>query len=311
MIVKTFVGVAMTLFLASATCVLPLRGAEPAKSCADLKKERQEEFSYHLRTVNQIRVSRQALDDMNTTDPATINARFNTFSSSVKNFREKYQRLTPDEERLFRRTMLAFEDALAFWQSKKANLETGGAVDVTGGNRYRAYIEANLARLESSEQLEAKSIDKFDAEIAACKTRASLPQPRHEAKPAPASRYHWAGTYVSGAYVITVSGGGGSIEYKADRDGPDTTDHVTGKCTVRGTEATCTEEGTYKDSDKTVQRKAKATLTLSGDTISSKSVVLADGYSVTRADGQPCPQPKDCTSLHPDAEFSGTWTRKP
>jgi hypothetical protein len=123
----------------------------------------------------------------------------------------------------------------------------------------------------------------------------------------------WSGTWYSGPYVIQISGGSGSLGYQFLRsEGAGgccpLVDQGGGSCTVQGNVATCTENAHYHDSGKDVQRSSETKLTLSGGTISSVSKIKT--ASIKMSGGQACPDIAQCTSMHPGAEFSGSWTRK-
>ncbi|HET9392793.1 MAG TPA: hypothetical protein VFO29_04605 [Candidatus Rubrimentiphilum sp.] len=237
---------------------------------------------------------------MNTVDPAVINTRFDQFTRAITKLRANYERATPSEKRLFATYYAALEDGYAFWQAKKAHEDTGGMVDVPTASRYREFLLAALKGNDRLERSYAADTVQLDRQIQRCKATQGGGEARQ--------RTNWSGTYVSGPYTIVVSGGFGSLSYKGDRNDPSTTDHVSGKCTVNGSEARCEETGTYHDSGKDVERTSTVVLTLSGDTILSRAKVTK--ASVTLASGQPCPDPAQCTSLHAGAEFDGTWTRK-
>lgn len=266
--------------------------AQPAESCASLTAKRREAFDAHQDYLTKARQARSELAAMDTVDPAVIDAKYIKFTKSIKQMRASYDRATPDEKKLIGGFYEALEDGYAFWQAKKAHEDTGGIVDVPTANKYRELLRASLKSHNARERAYSADIAKIDREMQHCKSTHS----------------NWSGTYLSGPYTITISGGFGTLTYKAVRNDPGTTDKVDGKCEVTGNVATCTETGTYEDADKKVERDSTATLTLSGDTISAKSTVTKS--TVTLKSGQPCPDPAQCTGLHAGAEFSGVWTRK-
>jgi len=274
-----------------------------AKNCAQVASERNQAISEHRSAVDGMTIMRGQLSDMDTNDPAVIDREFNRLSVIDRTWRRKFDSATPDERKLFGPFVKVFDDGVDFWRSKKTAILSGGITPVSGGELYRAQIVKRLSQLQSIERSRSKELAKLQEEVQHCGTG-------ERSGHAPSSS-KWNGTYTSGAYTMVVSGGFGSLQYTADRpdDGGNTTDHTTGKCTVARNVATCTDDGTYKDSDKTVERKSTVTLTLYGNTIFAKSKVLE--ATVTLASGQACPDPAQCTGLHAGAEFESTWTKKP
>lgn len=88
-----------------------------------------------------LRALKSTLADMNTTDPAVMDQRIKQFSTLV----EQYRSLTRGQETA---QTLALEDALNFWREKRAQVATGGAVEVQAGKRWTAYLQTEVYKIQ-------------------------------------------------------------------------------------------------------------------------------------------------------------------
>jgi hypothetical protein len=124
----------------------------------------------------------------------------------------------------------------------------------------------------------------------------------------------WSGTWYNGPYTIQVSGGTGSLgytylrhEHESCAGCVDLVDQGGGSCTVKGNVATCTYHGRYTDGAKDVTYAGHGTLEYSGDRIAVKNTQDTGSIKVTSGT---CPDIKQCTALHPGAEFESDWMRE-
>jgi hypothetical protein len=273
--------ITMTLIAFSLLLVLNPGVVKSATSCAELKQARSEKFQEHAGTLTAIGRVRATLSNMNTDDPAVINRELERTTRAVKSWREKMGYMNKGAQEPFAPITAALNDALELWRSKKAHLESGGMIDVSGGAIYRANISKLLSRLQLTEKRLAEEIDKLDAEIKKC----SSPKPTGEVSKASP----WSGVWTDGAGgTYHLSGGQGSLSYTLQEEGGG----GEGRCTLSGNVATCkwtehTSETHTSDGGADVrsvrERTGHGTMTLTGTTI--RVHMVDDAVSLN----PPCP----------------------
>ena len=239
-----------------------------------------------------------ALNEMSTNDPAVIDRNLAEYTQLVEHWRQ----VTPGKENPASRM---YGDALDFWREKKAHLETGGMVDVQSGKRWASWLHARISQVERCRASSSGS-------EAGGTHRGETP------------RVDWNGTWYEGPYTMQVTGGFGAVTYTALREQGEGTccplkDEGSGKCTVKGNEATCTWQMLYddipptKDGGKQVDRSGHGTLTfIRGSTREEDSIqysFIQDKGKITLSVGT-CPDINQCTGMHPGAKSDGSWTRK-
>jgi hypothetical protein len=166
-----------------------------------------------------------------------------------------------------------------------------------------------LTGRQATQKHDEAALREIDAEIHACRQGGSSTKHPSTPRAKPfAPGFHWNGTYTEGPFTIEVSGGFGSLSFQTARHEPGLDNTSSGTCQAKGSEATCKWSAEYKDTAKTVQYSGHGTLHFYGNVIGYHFV--EDAGSITLAEGQ-CADIKECTGLHPGAEFDGNWTRKP
>ncbi len=300
--------IAAFLAVGTASLLATSETVQARSGCGSFAHQREVAVTSRSQRIERIAAIRANLSEMNSTDPGVVNREFNSWYAKYRYLHAIDDKETPAMREKYAPVVRATDDALAFWRAKKTELESGGLISGSGsvGNAFIAYEKGQIASLESAIESNDESIRELNGQIAQCGRSASSVGSVHT---------NWNGTYTDGPFTITVSGGFGSLGYKALRsEGEGTccplTDSSKGTCTVSGAEAKCTWDGDYRDSAKHVKSSGTATLTLSGDTISIRSVVNFAEYADSQ--GNPCGGAiETCTGIHPGAEFSGIWTRKP
>lgn len=302
-------GVVLRLaFLLCVVCAFAQPGAAQTRSCAEIKADRSVHARYLKNAQGWLLEIRAQLADMNTTKESVADHWLQHWTrernaSRLKLAREK----VPALREVLEEELKDYDDAVDFWQAKRAELFTGGAASALP-DAFRARVEKDLRKTERDEQRFRQMIREEDQEIARCQNSAS--------KPVQHSAYHWSGTWYSGPFTMQVSGEAGKLTYNGSRVDDAGTDYEKtytreGTCTVRGAEAECEWKAHYHDSDKTVESAGHEKLTYyrssSGDTISSST--HQDTGSITMAHGT-CPEISQCTGMYPGAEGTSTFTRK-
>jgi hypothetical protein len=271
---------AIVILLLAIAAPAPPASAQAASSCGSTKS------------------LKSALNEMSTNDPVIIDRNLKQYTAAVAHWRQ----FNPGSENAATRL---YDDAVDFWREKKANLVTGGMVDVRAGGRWASYLHARIDQIERCRATQAKS-------GAGGTHRGETP------------RLNWNGTWYEGPYTMQVSGGFGSVTYTALRDQGQGTccplkDQGSGTCAVKGNEATCTWHMLYddipptNDGGKKVDRTGHGTLTfIRGSTPEEDSIqytFVQDKGKITLGVGT-CPDIKQCTGMHPGAKSSGYWSRK-
>src|SRR5438105_12906768 len=100
------------MFLASAGVLTSFSPARAATSCADLTRQRDSEFAMHAGDVRQLGQLRAGLSTMHTDDPAVVDREYKHWTVVTGNYREKFARMVPWEQKSLKPLMSAFEDAL-------------------------------------------------------------------------------------------------------------------------------------------------------------------------------------------------------
>jgi hypothetical protein len=224
---------------------------------------------------------------------------------------------TFDEHRQITAAIATDRREISAGKAKIELLETlGEPKQVAATKALVADLEEHLKVLQANEAGSADKLSTLDQKVAAC---------RKESRGHTNPLDRWNGIWQDGPYTVRMgggSGGGDTLGYTAERLDPlppgcnncvPLHDVGGGSCTVKGSSATCTWEMHYTDSAKDVERVGRGTLQFvpasraSDDTITYKFVEVRGTIKLT---GGTCPDINQCTSMHPGAEWSGTWTRK-